>query len=70
MFGLGAGWAIAHFTVWILRKSVSENFPAAYVPLWVILLSLGFAAFTGAIFGVYPAFKASRLDPIEALRYE
>jgi len=68
--GLGAGVGVAHLTVWILRKTVSETFPAAYIPLWVVLLSLSFAALTGAIFGVYPAFKASRLDPIDSLRYE
>lgn len=68
--GLLSGWGLAHLIVFILRKSVSETFPPAYVPIWIVLLSLLFAALTGAVFGVYPAYKASRLDPIEALRYE
>jgi len=70
ILGLLAGAGVANLTVFILRKSVSETFPSAYIPLWIVLLSLGFAALTGAVFGVYPAVKASRLDPIDALRYE
>ena len=70
VLGLFAGIGLAHLTVFILRKSVAESFPPAYIPVWIVFLSLGFAALTGAVFGVYPAVKASRLDPIEALRYE
>jgi putative ABC transport system permease protein len=70
IIGLISGWGLANGIVFILRKSVSESFPPAYVPLWIVFLSLLFAALTGAVFGVYPAYKASRLDPIDALRYE
>ena len=46
------------------------GFPAAHVPLWAVLLSFGFCAAVGIIFGIVPAAKAAQLDPIDALRYE
>ncbi|OGG24378.1 hypothetical protein A3A79_04305 [Candidatus Gottesmanbacteria bacterium RIFCSPLOWO2_01_FULL_43_11b] len=47
-----------------------NQFIGTSVTLWSVLLAFGFSASIGIIFGVTPAIRAARLDPIEALRYE
>jgi putative ABC transport system permease protein len=67
--GIGglAGLAVGEIASLIMNKY--SPLPA-YVPLWAIVVGIGISAAIGIIFGLWPAWKAARLDPIEALRYE
>ena len=54
----------------VLIGFVANNFLPVNTPLWAVLVAFGVSAAVGIIFGVYPARRAAKLSPIEALRYE
>ncbi len=57
--GALATWAVGHFAGWQVSLSMAS-----------VLLAVGFSGFVGVFFGYYPARRASKLLPIQALRYE
>ena len=63
LLGAGLGATIA----WTL--GAATGFPVS-LPWWSFAIAIGFSSLIGVFFGIYPANRASRLDPVEALRYE
>ena len=54
-----------------LAEAVAAYTPIpASIPLWAIFVAIAMAIVTGVLFGIAPAYRASRLDPISALRHE
>jgi putative ABC transport system permease protein len=56
---------LGRVTLWVLQ-ALYPNFPFI-LPVWALLAALGVSLFTGLVFGVLPARKAARLDPVAAL---
>ena len=66
LIGIGVGRLLT-FAIANIRGKVLDM---AYIPWWAIAISFAFCGIVGVFFGMFPAIKAARLDPIEALRHE
>jgi putative ABC transport system permease protein len=72
--GVTLGWVIGHLinfgtNIYLQR----QHFPAVQiwsVPLWLVLSAIAFSIAVSLLSGLYPAARAARLDPVQALRYE
>ncbi len=64
LLGMSLGWVIS-----LGSRAIFPNMPTS-VPLWAAVLGVGVSVGVGLFFGIWPAAKAARLDPVVALRYE
>jgi putative ABC transport system permease protein len=72
--GVALGWMIGRVinigTNWYLLRQELKPETFWYVPLWLVLAGVSFSIFVSLFAGLYPASRAARLDPVQALRHE
>jgi putative ABC transport system permease protein len=73
-FGVALGWLIGQALNWgtaiYLHRQDLPGVKISYVPWWLALFAVGVAIVVSLVAGLYPAARAARLNPVEALRYE
>jgi len=74
ILGVGMGWVIGKAVTWGTNVYLQrQNLPPAHVfsvPAWLVFAGIGFSIVVSLVAGLYPASRAARLNPVEALRYE
>jgi len=74
ILGVAFGWligrALTFGTSIYLHRQDLPSVKISYVPWWLALSAIGFAVFVSFLAGLYPAARAAKLNPVEALRYE
>jgi putative ABC transport system permease protein len=63
LLGIGFGY----FLAWLIAKTAEWK---TIVTISSVLIAFGVSVLVGVVFGIYPALKAARINPIDALRYE
>jgi putative ABC transport system permease protein len=74
LFGVALGWLIGQALTWgttiYLHQQNLPGVKISYVPWWLALSAIAFAIIVSLAAGLYPAARAARLNPVDALRYE
>lgn len=74
LFGVALGWLIGQALTWgttiYLRRQDLPGVKISYVPWWLALGAIVFSIIVSLVAGLYPASRAAKLNPVEALRYE
>jgi putative ABC transport system permease protein len=74
ILGVALGWLIGEALTWgttiYLRRQDLPGVKISYVPWWLALSAVAFAVAVSLVAGLYPAGRAAKLNPVEALRYE
>ncbi len=74
VFGVALGWLIGQALTWgatiYLKRQDLPGVKISYVPWWLATSAIAFAIIVSLVAGLYPASRAAKLNPVEALRYE
>jgi putative ABC transport system permease protein len=70
LMGGAIGIVVGQGIIFLIKQIPGAPLEHANMPIWAVGLAVGFCAVTGVVFGVFPALKAARLDPIVALRHD
>ncbi len=74
ILGVAMGWFIGRLITWgtnlYLRRQELPAVDVSSVPWWLVAGAIAFAVAVSLAAGLYPASRAARLNPVEALRYE